>query len=66
MFFRRYQFKKDRYWVGDITHIPTEEGWLYLAVVIDLYSRQVIGWSTSNRMKSQLVNIKWRDDTSRI
>jgi putative transposase len=48
--------QKDRYWVGDITYISTEEGWLYLAVVIDLYSRQIIGWSLSSRMKSQLVN----------
>jgi putative transposase len=46
----------NRYWVGDITYIPTEEGWLYLAVVIDLYSRQVVGWSMSSRMQAQLVN----------
>ncbi|MCK9621183.1 MAG: DDE-type integrase/transposase/recombinase [Methylobacter sp.] len=32
-------------YVGDITYISTQEGWLYLAVVIDLYSRQVVGWS---------------------
>jgi putative transposase len=31
-------------YVGDITYIPTQEGWLYLAVVIDLFSRQVVGW----------------------
>ena len=48
--------EKDRYWVGDITYIPTLEGWLYLAVVIDLYSRQIVGWSMSDRMKAQLVN----------
>jgi putative transposase len=47
---------KDRYWVGDISHIPTGEGWLYLAVVIDLYSRQIIGWSMNSHMKAQLVN----------
>ncbi len=35
----------DRYFVGDITYIATDEGWLYLAVVIDLFSRMVIGWS---------------------
>lgn len=46
----------NRYWVGDITYIPTEEGWLYLATVIDLYSRKVVGWSMSNRMKAELVN----------
>lgn len=32
-------------WVGDITYVATSEGWLYLAVIIDLYSRQVVGWS---------------------
>lgn len=54
---RQFQVSKpDRYWVGDITYIPTEEGWLYLAVVIDLYSRKVIGWSMSNRMTADLVN----------
>lgn len=42
-------------WVGDITYIRTEEGWLYLATIIDLHSRKVIGWSMSNRMKKQLV-----------
>jgi len=46
----------NRYWVGDITYIPTQEGWLYLATVIDLYSRQVIGWSMSHTMKAELVN----------
>jgi transposase InsO family protein len=34
-------------WVGDITYIWTQEGWLYLAVIIDLFSRKVIGWATS-------------------
>ena len=42
--------------VGDITYIPTKEGWLYLAVVIDLFSRKVVGWSMSDRMKTSLVN----------
>jgi len=46
----------DRYYVGDITYIYTQEGWLYLAVVIDLFSRKVVGWSMDNRMKAQLVN----------
>jgi putative transposase len=43
-------------YVGDITYIPTQEGWLYLAVVIDLFSRQVVGWSMNARMKATLVN----------
>lgn len=42
-------------WVSDITYIWTEEGWLYLAVVLDLYSRAVVGWSLSNRMTAALV-----------
>ena len=41
----------DQKYVGDITYIYTQEGWLYLAVVIDLFSRQVVGWSMSERMK---------------
>jgi putative transposase len=42
-------------WVKDITYIWTSEGWLYLAIVIDLYSRKVVGWSMGTRMKAQLV-----------
>ena len=41
-------------WAGDISYIWTREGWLYLAVIIDLYSRRVIGWAVSNRMKKDL------------
>ena len=42
-------------WAADITHIRTEEGWLYLATVIDLYSRRIIGWSMSTRLLTTLV-----------
>lgn len=42
-------------WCGDITYIRTNEGWLYLAVIIDLYSRAVIGWSMNHRMNKALV-----------
>jgi transposase InsO family protein len=42
-------------WVGDITYIWTMEGWLYLAVVIDLFSRRVVGWPLSSRMTTELV-----------
>lgn len=42
-------------WCGDITYLWTNEGWLYLATVIDLYSRRVIGWSMSERMTADLV-----------
>lgn len=42
-------------WAGDITYLWTDEGWLYLAVMIDLFSRQVIGWSMAERMTADLV-----------
>lgn len=45
----------DQAYVSDITYINTQEGWLYLAVVIDLFSRKVVGWSMSSRMKAALV-----------
>lgn len=48
--------KANQKWVGDITYIWTTEGWLYLATVIDLFSRRVVGWSMSNRMTKALVN----------
>ena len=42
-------------WVADITYIPTAEGWLYLAVVLDLFSRKVVGWAMDATMTTQLV-----------
>ncbi len=42
-------------WLGDITYIPTREGWLYLAAVEDLYSRKVVGWAMAEHMESRLV-----------
>ena len=51
-----YASKTDEKYVGDITYIPTSEGWLYLATVIDLYSRKIVGWSMDERMKVSLVN----------
>lgn len=54
---RKFQVTQpNSYWVGDITYVPTEEGWLYLATVIDLYSRKVVGWSMNSTMKADLVN----------
>ena len=46
---------QDQAYVSDITYIWTQEGWLYLAVFIDLYSRRVVGWSMGSRMKAKLV-----------
>jgi putative transposase len=45
----------DQTWAGDITFIPTSAGWLYLAVVIDLCSRRVVGWSLADHLRSDLV-----------
>jgi transposase InsO family protein len=41
-------------WAGDITYVWTQEGWVYLAVIIDLFSRRVVGWATSNRRRRVL------------
>lgn len=46
--------RKNRLWMGDITYIPTKEGWLYLAAVIDAFSRKVVGWSMSDRITEKL------------
>jgi len=51
-----YASYPDEKYVGDITYIPTSEGWLYLATVIDLYSRKIVGWSMDDTMKVSLVN----------
>lgn len=45
----------NRIWVTDITFVPTRRGWLYVAVMIDLFSRRIVGWSMSNRIDQQLV-----------
>ena len=45
----------NRKWVTDITYLPTADGWVYLAVVIDLFSRKVIGWSRSTSLATELV-----------
>ncbi len=47
--------KPNEKWVTDITYIPTAEGWLYLASVMDLYSRKIVGWHMSDRMTKELV-----------
>jgi transposase InsO family protein len=47
-------------WVGDITYIATGEGWLYLAAVMDLYSRKIVGWAMSERIDTALVLLAWR------
>jgi len=45
----------NKVWVSDITYIATKEGWLYLAVILDLFSRRIVGWSMMDRLTRQLV-----------
>ena len=47
-------------WVADITYIDTAEGWLYLACILDLYSRRVVGWSMAEHMQASLVENAWK------
>jgi len=46
--------KPDQAWVADISYVWTEEGWLYLAVVLDLFSRRVVGWSMADHLRTEL------------
>jgi putative transposase len=46
----------NRVWVADITYVWTNEGWLYIAAVLDLYSRRIIGWAMANHMREELTN----------
>ena len=53
---RRFQAgAPNQLWVADITYIPTAEGWLFLGVVMDMFSRRVVGWSMRNDLKTELV-----------
>jgi putative transposase len=45
----------DRLWLADITYVPTEEGWLYLAAVLDAFSRRVVGWAMADHLRTELV-----------
>jgi len=47
--------RMDRVWLADLTYLPTREGWLYLAAIMDLASRRIVGWSTSQRIDQRLV-----------
>ena len=47
--------RPNQYWVADITYIYTQEGWLYLATIMDLFSRKIIGWSLRDRLTKELV-----------
>jgi transposase InsO family protein len=47
-------------WAGDITYIDTQEGWLYLAVILDIYSRRVVGWAMGEHIDEELTGAAWR------
>lgn len=57
--------KENRAWVSDITYIYTEEGWLYLAVFIDLYSRKIVSWSARNEMTADLMREAYQAGANR-
>jgi len=48
--------RANRHWVSDMTYERTAQGWLYLAVVLDLYSRAIVGWAMHHRMQQALVH----------
>ena len=47
---------KNQVWAGDVTYLKTDEGWMYLAVVMDLYSRRIVGWAIDKRMTTSLIS----------
>ena len=49
--------RPDALWVADVTYVPTAEGFLYLAVVLDVFSRLIVGWAMADRLRSQLVQV---------
>ena len=54
---RRFQVKNpDQFYVADISYIKTREGWLYLAVVMDLFSRKIVGWEVADHLRAELAN----------
>ena len=67
-----YAEQPNEKWVSDITFIETRQGWLYLAIVLDIYSRAIVGWSMSNKIDGELVHnalnmaIEQRDVTSPV
>jgi len=52
--------RPNRFWCGDITYLPTQEGWLYLATVKDLFSRRILGWALGETLEATLVEAAWK------
>jgi putative transposase len=52
--------RPNRFWCGDITYLPTAEGWLYLATVKDLFSRRILGWALQDTLETTLVTTAWQ------
>ena len=52
--------RANRFWCGDITYLPTAEGWLYLATVKDLFSRRILGWAMQDTLEATLVTTAWQ------
>ena len=50
--------KPDQVWLADITYIPTGEGWLYLAIILDLFTRKVVGWAMREHMRAELTGLR--------
>jgi len=46
--------RPNQVWLADITYVPTKEGWLYLAVVLDLFTRKIVGWAMRGHMRAEL------------
>lgn len=52
--FSRRKMRANQVWMADITFVPTAEGWLYVAVVMDLFSRRIVGWAAANHLRAEL------------
>jgi len=52
--------RPNRFWCGDITYLPTQEGWVYLATVKDLFSRRILGWAVHDTLETSLVEAAWQ------
>jgi transposase InsO family protein len=57
--------RPDRFWCGDITYLPTDEGWVYLATVKDVFSRRIVGWALGETLEATLVEAAWNGRCTR-